>query len=426
VHLVHRAGEEEAIPHGAPLREPCLTRRRFGALAAGGLATLALPRSTRAAPAEPLGLRPLGQAGGAVRAVAVAAVSRGAPGDATAGAVRAAAQAATDFAWLSRGDTVLVKPACNSPNVYPATTDPLALHAMVRLLRERGAGRVLVADMSGVQFVRFSPEHTRGSTRALMQANGLARAAEEAGAQVYAFEEAGWDGFFAEEPAARGSWRGPIWLPAVLREVDHVVLLPRTSRHLLAGSTLALKAAVGWWRHDTRLEYHRDAATFHEKTADAASVPTLVAKQRLVLTSATRVLSTFGPDDGHVSEPDSGLVFASTDALAHDMLSLAWLVESRRALPASLRSGPIDDPNSSTVAVNFANRIVTHMLGGLGQALRTEHLARYDLETLWDDRVLRRAFALAGGVPKVELVDADGSLAAELRQRLAAELALPA
>jgi hypothetical protein len=141
---------------------------------------------------------------------------------------------------------------------------------------------------------------------------------------------------------------------------------------------------------------------------------------------ATKVLSTFGPDDGFVSEPDMGLVFASLDPLAHDMLSLAWLVESRRALPASRRSGPIDDPNTSSLAVNFGNRIVTHWLGGIGQALRTQHLTRHDLDTLWDDRVLRRAFELAGGVPRVELEDADGSFPAELRGKLEAELALPA
>ena len=46
-----------------------------------------------------------------------------------------------------------------------------------------------------------------------------------------------------------------------------------------------LKAAVGWWRHDSRLEYHRDAGTFSEKTADANAVPTIINKQRLVLTS---------------------------------------------------------------------------------------------------------------------------------------------
>jgi uncharacterized protein (DUF362 family) len=404
-----------------------LTRRRFGALAAGGLASLVLPGCSDASQPEATPApEALGTAPGPPRRVALAAVPRGSAPEATEKAVRAAALAATDFAWLSRGDTVLIKPACNSPNVYPATTDPVALRAMIGLLRERGARRVIVADMSGVQFVRFGKDHLSGSTRELMETAGMARAVLEAGAEVHAFEEAGWDGFFAEEPAARGSWAGPLWLPNVLREVDHVILMPRTSRHLLAGSTLALKTAVGWWRHDSRLEYHRDAADLHAKTADANTVPSVRSRQRLVLSSATKVLSTFGPDTGTVSEPETGLVFASSEPLSHDMLSLAWLVEARRKLPASKRSGMIDDPNTSKFAVNLMNRVVTYLLGGIPAALRMQRLSRHDLASIWDDRTLRRAFELAGGVPRVELADADGSCPRDLRERLEKELTLPA
>jgi uncharacterized protein (DUF362 family) len=398
-----------------------LSRRAVLTLGATGLATLATagcPRSRRAAAAAPLPPR----APGAPLPVTLAAVPRGGGPEATARAVRAAALAVDDLGWLSRGDTVLLKVASNSGNPYPATTDPVAVRALAELLLARGARRVIVADMSGVQFVRFWKDGLRGSSRVLMERNGIARAARDAGAELQAFEEAGWDGFFEDRPAVGGTWAGPVMLPAVLREVDHVVLLPRTSRHLLAGSTLGLKAAVGWWRHDSRLEYHRDAATFSEKTADANSVPTIVAKQRLVLTSATQVLASFGPDQGHVHTPDSGLVFASPSVVAHDMTSLAWLLEGRAAMPADQRHGPVDDPNESTVFVNLANRVVTAMLGGMGQALRTQHLTRYDLDTVWDDRVLRRAFRQTDGVPQVAFADADGSVPPALRDRLAAHV----
>jgi uncharacterized protein (DUF362 family) len=407
--------------------ETAITRRRFTMLAAGGLGALALPgctRSTGASPLPPAGL--LRRANGPSELVHLAGVPRSAGAGGTASAVRAVAEAATDFAWLSRGDTVLVKVACNSGNAYPATTDPVAVHALVRLLREKGAGRVLVGDMSGVQFVRFGPDELSGSTRALMERNGLARAASEAGAELHPFEEAGWDAFFPERPEAPGAWTGPLWLPAVLRETDHVVLMPRCARHLLAGSTLGLKAAVGWWRHDSRLEYHRDASTFSEKTADARHVPALRDRQRLVLSSATRILTTFGPDEGHVLEPDTGLVMASRDVVAHDMVSLAWLLESRDATPTDLRDGLFEDPNRSQRFVSFANRVVTHWLGGFREMLRTEQLARYDLDRVWDDRVLRRAFETAGGVPPVALAPAGGSLPPALRERLAARLTLPA
>ncbi|MCP5055329.1 MAG: DUF362 domain-containing protein [bacterium] len=391
-----------------------MSRRKFGQLAAAGACAAVLPEPSRAT-AEPTGTYALrGQA-----PVAVAGVARGAPAEETLRAVRAAALAATDFAWLSRGDTVLLKPACNSGNVYPATTDPLAIRAMIGLLKERGAGRVIVADMAGVQFVRFYQDSLRGSTRELMERNGLAKATEEAGGELHAFEEAGWDAFFEDTLVAGGSWKASVMLPAILNEVDHVVLMPRTARHLLAGSTLGLKAAVGWWRHDSRLEYHRDAGTFAEKTADANTVRAVADKQRLVLSSATKVMTTFGPDNGFVAEPETGIVFASPDLVAHDMISLAWLIENRAAMDPATRDGVFDDPNSSELYANLANRMVTTWLGGIGEAFRMERLRRHDLNRIEDDRVLARAFA-TGGRPTLELLDADGSLPEALRNQLVA------
>jgi uncharacterized protein (DUF362 family) len=404
----------------SPAGRLALSRRSFVALAAAGAATALGARRARATPPPPAPL-----AYGADETVTVVPVPRGSSPEVVAAAVRRAALAATDFSWLSRGDTVFVKPVCNSGNVYPATTDPVALRAMIELLRERGAGRVLVGDMSGVQAVRFGPDSLRGSTRTLMTDAGMARAIAEAGGELRAFEEAGWDAFDPETPAGGADWLGPVMMPSVLREVDHVVLMPRCARHVLAGSTLGLKAAVGWWRHDSRLEYHRDAATFSAKTAEANWVPSLREKQRLVLTSATQVLTTFGPDDGFVSTPDTGLVIASPSVVAHDMVSLAWLIESRGATPADARDGLFDDPNGSQTFVNVANRVVTYWLGGAGAAWSMQPLPRYDLGTVFDDRVLRRAFALSGGVPRVALA-ADDPMPAALRTRLEAAVRIPA
>ena len=55
-----------------------------------------------------------------------------------------------------------------------------------------------------------------------------------------------------------------------------------------------------------------------------------------------------------------------------------------------------------------------------------QRLERYDMQTLWDDRVLGHAFALEGGVPRVELVDADGSVPSRVLAPLGSALQLPA
>jgi uncharacterized protein (DUF362 family) len=347
--------------------------------------------------------------------VSLAGVSRGASEAAVRAAVRDAARAATDFSWLSTGDSVFIKPALNSGYPYPFTTSPIAIAAMVELLREKGARRVILGDMSGIEHVKLSPGGLSGSSRRLMEGSGMAGAARAAGAELHFFEEAGWDAFYEDPMSAGDHWKGGLMMPAILKEVDHVVLMPRCARHVLTGSTLGLKAAVGYWRTDTRLEYHRDAATLQEKTAEANTARTLIAKQRLVVSAADKIVATFGPDEGYVYEPDTGLVMASESVVAHDMVSLAWLLENRRRMPADRRDGFMD--NSPTVA-RLANYWVVGKLGGLKPVIASDRLIKNDLETLRDDRVLNRACQILGGAPRVTVEAANGTLPEGLRKSL--------
>jgi uncharacterized protein (DUF362 family) len=396
---------------------PGLSRRNFLRLAAAAALTAAVPaRAARAAAA------PSKTAG--VKRVALAGVARGIGEAGLRAAVRQAAEAATGFSWLSRGDTVLVKPVVNSGNPYPATTSPPGLSQVISLLKEKGAKRVIVSDMAGIEHLKLTPGSLRGSTRKLMQSCGLARAALEAGAELYFPEEDGWGAFFEDGPASGSRWKAGIMMPRIIREVDHVVLLPRCGRHALAGATLGMKAAVGYWRTDSRLEYHHDAATFHEKTADANTVESLAARQRLTLTVADKVLATFGPDKGFVAAPDTGLILASESLVAHDMLALAWLLETRRAVPEDEKQG-LRDPNTSGAIVGLANRWVVSRLGGITDALTAEPLERNDLDTIWDDRVLMRAFEVFGGRPALDLVEANAGVSAELKRRLAGMTSAP-
>jgi uncharacterized protein (DUF362 family) len=350
--------------------------------------------------------------------VSLAGVKRGASPQVVKSAVRAAAESATDFSWLSKGDAVFIKPALNSGNPYPATTSPEAIGAVVEVLKEKGARRVIVGDMCGIEHVKLSPEALSGSSRRLMEASGMARAAEAAGAELHFFEEAGWAAFYEDFPAAGSHWKQGLMMPNILKEVDHIILMPRCARHPLGGSTLGLKAAVGYWRTDTRLEYHRDAATFQEKTADGNTVNTLLKKQRLVISAADKLLTTFGPDRGFVVEPEIGLVMASESVVAHDMVSLAWLLENRLAVPPSEKEG-FNDPYSSQFMVSAGNHWVVNRLGSLGQAINSERLTRNDIDTIWDDRVLNRANKVFGSMPSVALEPANDAVPQALKKRLA-------
>lgn len=394
-----------------------MNRRDFMKIVAAASAVMALP------PPEAEAELKLPELGPDTN-VSLAGAPKGSSEEVLMEAVRAVAESTTDFSWLSKGDAVLIKPVLNSGNPYPATTNPTGIRAMVALLKEKGAGRVIVSDMSGVEHVRFTKDSLQGSSRQLMINSGMAKAVEESGAEMHFPEEDGWDAFFEEEPASGSNWKAGIMMPNIVQEVDHIVLMPRCSRHLLAGSTLGLKAAVGYWRMDSRLEYHHDAATLQEKTAEANTVPSLREKQRLVLTTATQALATFGPDEGYVTEPDTGLIIGSDSIVAHDMVSLAWLLENRKLVPAEKKKGS-KDPYQSQMIVSIGTRVVVRWLGGIGSALTVEKLTRNDIDTIWDDRVLNRAYWLWDGVPNVNLVKANDAIPDELRQELMNAVSVP-
>lgn len=349
--------------------------------------------------------------------VYLAGVRKGSSEDSIIDAVRDSVESATDFSWLSRGDSVFIKPALNSGYPYPSTTSTSGIRAMVSLLKEKGAGRVVVGDMSGIEHVKLSPGGLKGSSRTLMGECGMALAALEAGAELHFFEEAGWGGFF-DEPTPEGShWAHGVTLPKILKEMDHIILMPRCGRHALAGSTLGLKAVVGYWRTDTRLEYHKDSKTFHEKTAEANAVKTLVEKQRLVLTVATKVLTCFGPDHGYVLEPEIGLVIASESIVAHDMVSFAWLLLCRQETPYWNLIW-FNDPNRSRLVVNLANRWIVSMLGNITDAVVADSLENNDVKTIWQDKTLNCAYKVFGERPEVEFELVDHLISPELRGEL--------
>jgi uncharacterized protein (DUF362 family) len=331
-------------------------------------------------------------------------------------AIQKAAEEATDFSWLTQNDSVLIKPVVNSEKTYPATTDPLAIIAMIRLLKEKGAGRIVVGDLAGIADVRFYPDHLEGSTRRIMENVGIAQATLEAGGELLGFEEAGWGAFYPESPIRGTNWKEPLMMPSILKEIDHIILLPRCARHMMAASTLGMKAAVGYWRSDTRTELHRDAKTFYEKIAESNTVPTLVKKQRLILTVADKVLTTFGPNEGYVIQPEPGLIISSDSIVAHDMVSLAWLLENRKYTPEDELKSRYD--TSKTLA-NKSNKGVVFILSRSRKTqIRSQRLNKEDLETIWDDHVLRRAFNIFDGVPNVILKPTNNLIPEELQKTL--------
>jgi uncharacterized protein (DUF362 family) len=346
--------------------------------------------------------------------VCLATTVADADAEAISAAVRAAALRATDFSWLAKGDTVAIKPAWNSGFPYPYTTHPAGVAAMVALLKERGAGRVIVTDQAGVEHVRHTREGLSGSSRKLWAEHGLYEPARAAGAELVFFEEGSYEDHFLAEPPADSHWRQGVWLPKVLEKTDHLVYMPRVGSHILAGVTLGLKSAVGWLRDDSRLELHRDSDSFFEKIAEISATPVIKGKLRLTLSVAHRVLTTFGPDRGYVATPDTGLVIASPDLAAHDAAAVAWYLWNHgHSTPEEEKAR---DPKRFPVsAIN--QRFVGHTWGDEAGA-GTGQLPRPELERASDDLAIARAAELWGGYPEVRWQMANSDIPKSIVDRM--------
>ncbi len=245
------------------------------------------------------------------------------------GLFQEALEGATDFSWLSKGDSVFIKLALNSMAEYPATSDPWSLQCMIRMLKEKGAGKIQVGDSSGVEHVQWKKDSKRGSSRSCCQKAGLLQVIEEEGAQAVFFEEQGYDSYRPEYPQGEHHWKEPIMITKALDEADHLIYLCRVSSHILSDTTSGMKIAVGFLREDSRRTFHSGGADFYAMHEEINEVPSIASKLRLVVSSGRRVLATFGPDKGPATRPDYGLVMASQDMLAHEILAYAWLQYNR-------------------------------------------------------------------------------------------------
>lgn len=262
-------------------------------------------------------------------------------------------EATGDLSWLAAGDRVLLKPAMNSGDPYPATTHPQALISVARVLRDRGA-EVIVGDKPGVAYVLADRGGSRKQkSRALFERCGMSCP----DLRFVGFEERDWDEGFYKFEHPHSSWPNGFYLTRWVDEVDHVINLPRLSSHAQTGVTLGFKSFVGLLRDDSRMCFHANgpyhtviraaalgadldtsddgAGAFFEKITDISLAT--AAKLRCTLFVATRAQVTFGPDryslavgkrgilPAHVQIPDTGLVFASSDQVAAEVTAIAFL-----------------------------------------------------------------------------------------------------
>ena len=230
-------------------------------------------------------------------------------------------EAATDFSWLSKGDRVLIKLALNSKDLFPATTDPWALACMIDLLNEKGISPddILVGDKCGVESVypKLHTDELNTNTKVCLKHTGLLEAIGDKATAV------DFDDFDYKAVPAEGV-SGKVNITSLVDDVDHIIYMPRVATHIVAGQTFGLKISVGFLNLGSRVAMHF-GGMFHHFYASVNDTPDIKNKFRLTVTSARKLMTTGGPNSGTIVEPDHGLIFASEDILASDILATSFL-----------------------------------------------------------------------------------------------------
>jgi uncharacterized protein (DUF362 family) len=203
---------------------------------------------------------------------------------------------------IARDDEVLLKPNFNTADSPPGSSDPDFVKAVIELLYENGAGKVILGESSML----------RASTRKVLEETGMLRKVEEVGAKVNCFDEGNW-----KRVATGGAYLKRVSLPETALKTRKVVYVCCMKTHRFARFTLSLKLAVGFMKPSERTRLHM--RNLEEKIADL----NLLTHPDLVIMDGRKCFISGGPAKGELRNP--GLILASGDRIAMDVEALETL-----------------------------------------------------------------------------------------------------
>jgi uncharacterized protein (DUF362 family) len=206
------------------------------------------------------------------------------------------------------GDSVLLKPNFNSGDPPPNSTDIPFLVALVRLLRDHGAGRVVVGESS---------RHPPTSSRYEMARTGVFEACAREGAEVVVFGEGKW-----APVRVNGVYFRRLEVARTLLECERLVYACCLKTHWLSKFTASIKHSVGLVRPRNRASLHF-GGHFEERVAEIAAA----VSPDLAVIDARSVYVRGGPCYGLARYP--GVILAGVDRVALDVEGIRLLQRYR-------------------------------------------------------------------------------------------------
>ena len=207
--------------------------------------------------------------------------------------------------FIRPGETVLLKPAANSNNRYPATTDPETIWLAAEMVKEAG-GVPFVADRT--MFLR--------STETAFRETGIRDAAAQAGIPCRHLEEE--DSIAIFHPLAEHWSRRAIRIYSSVITADHIINLCTPRTHFSGDFTMSMKNNVGVVNGFSRVRMHIPWG-LKERLAEI----NLVVRPSLIVMDGREGFTDGGPDWGDLAH--TGFIAAGSDPVAVDAVGLAQL-----------------------------------------------------------------------------------------------------
>jgi uncharacterized protein (DUF362 family) len=209
--------------------------------------------------------------------------------------------------FISKGDTVLIKPNFNSDDLYPASSDPDFVGAVAELSREAGAKEVKIIESSGFPWLQ---------TQKVFDRTGMTRVAKELDIELIPLD----DTEVIEVNIEGGrEITGAMMYQAPFEKNVKQIWLPCMKTHNYARFSLSLKLVVGFLDVRKRGWLHTDPEALGIKIAELNKPIT----PDLIIMDARKAFASGGPTGGHVVKPNS--MYASGDRIAMDIEGLKVL-----------------------------------------------------------------------------------------------------
>ncbi len=212
------------------------------------------------------------------------------------------------------GKQVALKANFNSADPFPASTHLDTLRAVVEALKNAGAGKVSMAERSGM-----------GDTREVLEQMGVFRLAEELGFEAIVLDDVGkedWVKFDRDET----HWLRGFYLARVFHDADKVVQTCCLKTHRYGGHfTLSMKNSVGMVAKRVPGGMYDYMWELHGSPFQRQMIAEINSHYNLdwVVMDGIKAFVAGGPESGDLAEP--GLLLASRDRVAIDVVGVAVL-----------------------------------------------------------------------------------------------------